>query len=172
MSDRVIYFGVLLVGSFAIFNGALMLLVPHVHRRFLSWVMQADSWSRPAQSLPQRGSEIERRLTGLALAGMGLYFAWGAITGLMGIKPRAELPSTPQSLGGNWLTIIIGIGLSVFGIYAVNRPESLLKWNIKHQPTAREVPESTLRIWRVGARTLGAAFVWGGLYIVWIALGR
>jgi len=162
--DWVIYSVVLLVGCFAALNGVLMLVVPRVHRKFLSWMMRADSWSLPARSSPRRESEIEGRLAGLILAGMGFYFGWGAIAGLVGVKPLPESTQRPTNIGGDWFTMILGTGAIAFGVYAIARPDSLVSWSIKHQPTPREIPDSTLRAWRIGAKALGAAFVLGGLY--------
>jgi hypothetical protein len=166
-----IFYGVLfLFASFVVLNGGLMLVVPNVHRKFLNWITQSDRWSGPATMYPQGGLEIERRLAGLVLTGMGLYFAWGAIAGFLNIKMSSEHVPAAQNIGGNWLTIVIGVGVLGFGLYAVTQPGSIIKWSLTHQVTPREIPDSTLRLWKTGARALGVALIVGGVYTLWVAL--
>jgi hypothetical protein len=172
VTDWMFYGGLFLFAGFFVLNGLLMTAIPHVHRKFLSWVMHSSSWSLRADSAPQRGLEFERRLVGLVLTGMGLYFARGAVAGLAGAKHISESTPGPANISGDWFRIIVGIGLLALGARAVARPDSLVRWSIKHHPTARKIPDSTVRVWRIGAQALGAAFVLGGLYAFWVTLAH
>lgn len=170
MRDWAVYFLILSVGLFAAFNGVLMFVMPHAHRRFLSWMIGTDGASR-AEPSPRR-FELERRITGLALLAMGAYFAKGAISGLKVKAVGAAIPpqqiSGPTSGGGAWFSVTAGLGLLSFGIFVSVRPDWLVGWSARHQPAAHAISDSTRRVWRIAARVLGAAFVWGGLYTLWV----
>jgi hypothetical protein len=167
MPDWAIDLGLLLVAAFAMFNGLLMIAVPHVHRRFVSWMMRAESWSRPTPPVVRRGVQIEYRVAGLVLAMIGAMFANGAITG---IRTGVEPVSAPvANIGASWFSWALGVALLAFGVYVSARPNWLVRWSAEHQPLPRDIPNSTKRTWRTGARLLGLAFSLGGLYTLWVA---
>ena len=171
MPDWAFYTLFLLVIAFWIFNGILMLVAPAKHRRFLYWFGRSGSWSRPIDGQPQRGLELERRLAGLGIAGMGIYIAWSVVRNIaLGRSSTDVNRSVLSSTRGGSFSPFIGVCLLFFGGFIVLRPQSIVEWSKRHQPIPSEIPETTLATWRIGARLLGAAFMFGGIYTLWIAL--
>jgi uncharacterized protein YjeT (DUF2065 family) len=170
MSDSVIHTLFLLVISFAIFNGILMLVAPSKHRRFLFWFGRANSWSRPIGKEPRRGLEIERRLAGLIMAAMGIYIAWDVVLNAEAGRKKLDVGSTVSSPGVSFFSILIGLCLLVSGLFIIVRPQSVVQWSKLHQSIVAEVPDSTLTNWKTGARFLGVFIVIGAIYTLWAGL--
>jgi len=171
MPDWAFYTLFLSVIAFWIFNGILMLVAPAKHRRFLYWFGWSRSWSRRIDEQPQRGLEFERRLAGLGIAGMGIYIAWSLVRNIaLGGSSTDVNRSVLSSPRGGSFSPFIGVCLLFFGGFMVLRPQSIVEWSNRHQPIPSEIPETIFATWRVGARLLGAAFMFGGLYTLWIAL--
>jgi|ERR1035437_6093009 hypothetical protein len=173
MPDWAFYTLFFSVVAFWIFNGILMFVAPAKYRRFLYWFGRSRSWSRPIDEQPQLGLglELERRLAGLGLAGMGIYIAWSVIRNIaLGERSTDVGRSVLSSPRGDSFSLINGVCLLFFGVFIVLRPQSIVEWSKRHQPVPSEIPETTLATWKVGARLLGAAFMLGGIYTLWIAL--
>lgn len=172
MLDWVFTTAFLLAVGFITFNGVFMLIAPAKHRRFLAWASRANSWSQPVGEQPRHGLEIERRLAGVGLAGMGIFLAWSilrdAIYGKAEASPRPALPN----LGTVWFPLFLGLSIFALGVFVILRPGAIVHWSVKHQPASREISQATLDRWRIGARLLGAGFVLGGFYTLWVTLTR
>ncbi len=158
----------LLAASLMTLNGVLMLIAPAKHRRFLAWVSRANSWSLPVGEQPQHGLEIERRLAGIGLAGMGVFFAWSMFRDATRGTAETDLPK----LGAAWFPSFLGLSIFALGVFVILMPGRIVQWSIKHQPTSREISTSALDRWRMGARLLGVGFLLGGLYTLWVSLMR
>ncbi len=172
MPDWVFKAAFLLAASFMTFNGVFMLVAPAKHRRFLAWVSRANSWSQPVREQPRHGLEIERRLTGVGLAGMGIFLAWSMLRDAIYSKAEASpLPGLPN-LHPVWFPLFLGLSVFILGVFVILLPGTIVQWSVRHQPTSREISRSTLDRWRMGARLLGAGFLVGGLYTLWVALMR
>jgi hypothetical protein len=168
MPDWVFRTAFLLAASFMTFNGVFMLIAPAKHRRFLAWVSRANSWSQPGEQ-HQLGLEIERRLAGIGLAGMGIFLAWSMFRDAT--HGKAETSPLPN-LGTVWFPLFLGLSIFALGAFVILLPGVIVQCSIKHQPTSREISRPTLDRWRMGARLLGAGFLMGGLYTLWVALMR
>jgi uncharacterized protein YjeT (DUF2065 family) len=170
MPNWAFYTAFLLAASFVMFNGLFMVVAPSKHRRFLAWMSQANSRSRPVGEQGRNGLEIERRLAGAGLAGIGILLTWHAArTAIYGKALLRPFPTTPNS-GDKFFPVAVGVCLLAAGIFITFRPQSVVQWNKKHQPISAEVSDSTLANWKNGARLLGVAFMIGAIYTLWIAL--
>ena len=164
MPHGIIGIGLLMVMSFVIFNGLLMLAAPDKHRRFLLWFQGTDSGSS-AHGSSERGLDVGRRLAGLGLASMGIYIASNVIRDA-GLSQR-EASATPVRAEGHLLSLIVGCFSLGFGICALVRPDWIVQWSKKHQPADAEVSDHMMNVWRRGAIFLGVMLLLGGLYTLW-----
>jgi uncharacterized protein YjeT (DUF2065 family) len=76
MGRNFIVIAFFLGGSIAVLHGILMLVTPGRHRRFLAWIGGMGAWSDIFNSTIESGLELQRRLAGLGLAVIGIYFIW------------------------------------------------------------------------------------------------
>jgi hypothetical protein len=169
MSDWLFPTLFLLLMGFIIFNGALMLLAPATHRRFLFWFARAHTYSRPLKEEP-RGLEVQRRLAGVAMAGMGIYVAWNVILGSDLGERKTGANRSVMIHGGNVFSLVAAACLLTLGAFITFWLQLIVEWSKWHQPIPSEVPDSTLATWKFGARLLGTAFVLGEIYTLWVAL--
>jgi len=170
MPDWAFYTAFLLAASFVTFNGLFMALAPAKHRRFLAWMSQADSWSQPVRGQRRNGLEIERRLAGVGLTGIGIFLALNAArNAIYGKGEPGSFPS-PHGIGSTWFPLVVGVCLLASGVFITWRPQSVVQWSKRHQPIAVEIPDHTSVIWKRGVRLLGGVFILGGLYTLWVAL--
>ena len=155
MPDWTINLGLLLFAAFVVFNGLLMLVAPLLHRKFLSRMMYADSWSKSTPSAAGRSREIERRIAGLILAAIGVYFAWAAIGGLKThntVSPGAKSLSSVANISVQWLSWTVAFTSLALGTYISLKPDIIVNWSIRHQPIPREIPDATRHTWAIGKR--------------------
>jgi len=169
MSHGIIGIGLLIVMSFVIFNGLLMLAAPNKHQRFLTRFQGMDSGpERPPQWSRDRGLDLGRRLAGMGLASMGIYIASKLIRDARLNRPEAL--GTPVSADGHVLSWIVGCFSLVSGIFVLFNPDWIVQWSKKHQPANVEVPDQMMNIWRRGAIFFGVMLLLGGLYTLWNVL--
>jgi hypothetical protein len=74
MPRYVIVIAVSVVSGIAVLHGILMLMAPGRHRRLLSWIGGVGAWSEIFGPAPSSGLQLQRRLAGLGLAAIGMYF--------------------------------------------------------------------------------------------------
>jgi|SRR5579859_1973369 len=107
MPHGTIGIGLLIVMSFVVFNGLLMLAAPNKHRRFLAWFQGMGSGpERQHQGPSDRGLDLGRRLAGMGLASMGIYVASNLIRDA-GLN-RPEASAMPGSKEGHIVSFIFG----------------------------------------------------------------
>ncbi len=169
MPHGIIGIGLLIVMSFVIFNGLLMLAAPNKHRRFLTWFQGMDSGpERPPHGPRTLGLDLGRRLAGMGLASMGIYIASSLIRDARLNRPEAS--GTPASAEGHVVSWIVGCFSLVFGVFVLFNPDWIVQWSKKHQPANVEVPDQMINVWRRGTIFFGVMLLLGGLYTLWNVL--
>lgn len=166
--------GVVVVILFAVvaLNGICMLVAPARHKRFLAWLMQTNSWSRRGDDeIASRGLELERRLAGLGLALLGTFAVVRMVQGTTPVqRSRPSAGSSVSSIGSEFLPWAFGIASLALGVFILVRPALLVRWILKHQLQAGEVPQSTLSVWRRASVAMGVLILSGGFYALWVAI--
>jgi hypothetical protein len=169
MPHGIIGIGLLIVMSFVVFNGLLMLAAPNKHRRFLTWFQGMGSGPEPSVHGPSHpGLDLGRRLAGLGLASMGIYIASNVIRDARLNEPGAS--ATPVHAEGHIFSLIVGCFSLGSGSFVLLKPDWIVQWSKKHQPANAEVPDHMMNIWRRGAIFLGVMLLLGGLYTLWNVL--
>jgi hypothetical protein len=161
MKDWTFTFAYLAVSAVFTLVGLLALfLSPASYSRVLSRLWAVP----PARS---RGAEVQRRLVGLVIAAMGLYFASGIVRDAM--RQPASL-AHHVAVGPPWLPLVFGCFICPMGLYLLVQPEFLVNWSISRLFAGRDLPRSTLRMWRVGFRAMGALMTYSsvGLFRLWL----
>lgn len=137
MSNRPIVLVCVVVLSYGIIHGLLMLISPEKHRRFNLRVN--DPFGRlklpPPDRDTNRGLELEYRLAGFAIVVMCGLIAWGSLYSLLGHHHEQTLPrhdGTPTvAIGKTWWGFVAATGCLVFGAYAFLRPFSVYGWTTR-----------------------------------------
>ena len=163
--------------SYGMIHGLLMLISPEIHRRFN--IRVNDPFGRlklpPRDRDPNRGLELEYRLACLAIVVMCGLIAWGSLYSVLGHYHEQTLPrheGTPTvAIGKTWWGFLAAAGCVVFGAYAFLRPLSVYGWTtLRLLPSGVAVPEPNQI--RRGMRFLGTCFIVLGLILFWLALKR
>jgi hypothetical protein len=162
MPHGIIGIGLLVVMSFVIFNGLLMLTAPKKHRSFLVWFRGGRS---EVDGSTGSGLELGRRLAGVGLACIGIYVASSVIHDAA--LNQAQSQPSPGDIGARLVSLLVGLLSLSSGMLAIARPDWIVEWSKKHQPTPTEISGGTLRVWRRGAILLGVTLLLGALYVFW-----
>lgn len=175
MSNWPIVLVCVVVLSYGIIHGLLMLISPEKHRRFNLRVN--DPFGRvelpPPNRDTNRGLELEYRFAGFAIVVMCCLIAWGSLYGLLGHHHEQTLPrheGTPTvAIGKTWWGFVAAAGCFVFGVYAFLRPVSVYAWTtLRSLPSGVAAPAPNQI--RRGIRFLGTCFIVLGLILLWLAL--
>jgi CDP-diglyceride synthetase len=161
--------------TYGMIHGLLMLISPDTHRRFN--IRVNDPFGRiklpPRDRDPNRGLELEYRLAGLAGVLVCVLIAWGTLDSLLGHHYGEPLPkhgTTPTiAFGKSWRGFVAAAGCLVFGAYAFLRPLSVYGWTtLRLLPSGVAVPEPNQI--RRGMRFLGTCFIVLALILFWLEL--
>ena len=154
-----------LVSSVFTLVGLLVLLLPA--ERYQAAVGRIWAVRRPKT----RGQDLQRRLVGLLVSLFGFLALRSNFSGES--SPRATGQTAPPFgwIDSPWLPFVLGLLVAGFGFFITFKPDPLIRWSQRRLFPERQIPESTLQVWRVGIRILGAVLVYSSadLFKLWLS---
>ncbi|MCL5256864.1 MAG: hypothetical protein M1319_03590 [Chloroflexi bacterium] len=151
--------------------GVLSVFFQATLQRFMDWYTLADTWSKQ-KAAPKAHGSLSQRVGGVLVMLMGGWMVFELVhlarRGPKPTPPARAVPMAPAEL--HWSALVAGIVTITLGIYAIIRPQALLRMTQANFPN-RELSKETVARSRQGARVLGVLTIAFGAFLLFLWYG-